>query len=215
MSGGECRWTIYTSTCSAPYGRGWTWGCDEVPWSGFHTYPISSTWRTCSQAACLVPWVRQRYCPLQRELTNHKEHAFLELQAARLEAEWLADTSRRVFDGPSTQPYATPVEKKTMVNAVAAVAHAVPIQTHSPGHSLTHQEATWVCELGTKEAVRWLFLLADAREPRLRLLLNHALQAWEWEGECIQQDPHPSLMMDREELLVEEETQVLPTMRLL
>ena len=54
---------------------------------------------------------------LQRELTKHKEHTFLELEAARLEAERLVDRSRRVFaDGPSSQLHATPVEKKTMVS---------------------------------------------------------------------------------------------------
>ena len=74
---------------------------------------------------------------LQRELTNHKEDTFLELEAARLEAERLADRSSHVFaDGPSTQLYATPVEKKTIVNAVAAVAHSIQVQTHSPGLSL-------------------------------------------------------------------------------
>ena len=75
---------------------------------------------------------------LHRELTNHREHNLLELEAAQLEAERLADMSRHVFsDGPSTQPYATPVEvKTTMVNTVTAVAHAVPVQTHPQGLSL-------------------------------------------------------------------------------
>ena len=69
---------------------------------------------------------------LQRELTNHKHHTFQEVEAAQLEAERLADRSRQAFaDGPSTQPYAAPIEKKTMMSAVGAGAHAVPIQTHS------------------------------------------------------------------------------------
>ena len=73
---------------------------------------------------------------LKQELANRKEQALTELEQARQDAERMASISRPVFaDGLSTQPYATPVEKKT-VQAVAAVAHAVPVQAHSPGLSL-------------------------------------------------------------------------------
>ena len=63
---------------------------------------------------------------LKQELANQQKQAFTELEQARQDA-----ISRPVFaDGLSTQPYATPVEKKT-VQAVAAVAHAVPVRAHS------------------------------------------------------------------------------------
>ena len=65
-----------------------------------------------------------------------QQHTLLELEQARMDAERMANMSRPVFaDGPSTQRFATPVEKE--VNAVAAVAHAVPTQAHSPGLSLS------------------------------------------------------------------------------
>ena len=58
------------------------------------------------------------------------------MEQARQDAERRAQQVRPVFgDGLSAQPYATPVEKKTFP-AVAAVAHAVPVQGHPPALSL-------------------------------------------------------------------------------
>ena len=72
---------------------------------------------------------------LAQELANHKEQTLTELEQARQYAERMADISRPVFaDGVSTQPYATPVEKKTL-HAIVAVAHAVPVPAHSPALS--------------------------------------------------------------------------------
>ena len=60
----------------------------------------------------------------------------IELEQARHDVQRMVDVQQPVFaDSLSTQPYATPVEKKT-VHAIAAVGRAVPVQTHSPGLSL-------------------------------------------------------------------------------
>ena len=73
---------------------------------------------------------------LRQELANNKEHHLQELDQALRDAERRAQQSTPVFAGTSTQPYATPVEKKTLT-AVAAVAHAEPVPAfHSPGLSL-------------------------------------------------------------------------------
>ena len=70
---------------------------------------------------------------LQRALVNHKEQALTELEQAHMDVKRMANVPQPVFaDGPSTQPYATPVQKKT-VNAVAAVAQATPVQVHAAG----------------------------------------------------------------------------------
>ena len=59
-----------------------------------------------------------------------------ELEQACQDAERRAQQVCPVFaDGLSTQPYATPVEKKTF-QSVAAVAHVAPVQGHSPTLSL-------------------------------------------------------------------------------
>ena len=74
--------------------------------------------------------------PLRQELTNNKEYDLQELEQALRDAERRAQQPSPVLaDGLSTQPYATSVEKKTF-QAVAAVAHAVPVQGHSPAVSL-------------------------------------------------------------------------------
>ena len=84
---------------------------------------------------------------LKQELANNKEHYIQELEQAIQDAERRAQQPSPVFaDGPSTQPYATPVEKKTL-HAVAAVAHAAPAPAfHSPGLSLGTScgELQWV-----------------------------------------------------------------------
>ena len=73
---------------------------------------------------------------LRQELTNTKEQHLQELDQALQDAERRAQQITPVFAGTSTQPYATPVEKKTLT-AIAAVAHAEPVPAfHSPGLSL-------------------------------------------------------------------------------
>ena len=73
---------------------------------------------------------------LRQELANNKEHHLQELDQALQDAQRRAQQTTPVFAGASTQPYATPVEKKTRI-AVAAVAHAEPaLVAHSPGLSL-------------------------------------------------------------------------------
>ena len=73
---------------------------------------------------------------LKQELANNRERHLQELDQALQDAERRAQQSQPVFAGTSTQPYATPVGKKTL-NAVAAVAHAEPAPAfHSPGLSL-------------------------------------------------------------------------------
>ena len=70
---------------------------------------------------------------LKRELANNQERRLQELDQALQDAEHRAQQSTPVFAGTSTQPYATPVEKKTL-SAVAAVAHAEAVPAfHSPG----------------------------------------------------------------------------------
>ena len=70
---------------------------------------------------------------LKQELANNQERHLQELDQALQDAECRAQQSTPVFSGTSTQPYATPVEKKTL-NIVAAVAHAEPVPAfHSPG----------------------------------------------------------------------------------
>ena len=73
---------------------------------------------------------------LKQELANNRERHLQEVDQAFQDAERRAQQTTPVFAGTSTQPYATPVEKKTLnaVNAVAAVAHAEPIPAfRSPG----------------------------------------------------------------------------------
>ena len=71
----------------------------------------------------------------KQELANNQER-LQELDQALQDAERRAQQSSPVFAGTSTQPYATPVEKKTLT-AVAAVAHAEAVPAfHSPGLSL-------------------------------------------------------------------------------
>ena len=74
---------------------------------------------------------------LRQELANTKEHHLQELDQALQDAQRRAQQATPpVFAGAPTQPYATPVEKKTHV-AVAAVAHAEAVPAcHSPGLSL-------------------------------------------------------------------------------
>ena len=73
---------------------------------------------------------------LKQELANNQERHLQELDQAFQDAERRAQQSTPVFAGSSTQPYATPVENKTLT-AVAAVAHAEAVPAfHSPGLSL-------------------------------------------------------------------------------
>ena len=73
---------------------------------------------------------------LRQELANNQERRLQELDQPLQDAERRAQQSTPVFAGTSTQPYATPVEKKTLT-AVAAVAHAEAVPAlHSPGLSL-------------------------------------------------------------------------------
>ena len=107
----------------------------------------------------------------------------------------------------STQPYATPIEKKTL-QAVAAVAHAVPIQAHSPGLSLgTSAIIASIWQPGTEEARPWLFLFVDTCVPRHRLShSNKEFPAWNWWGEeGILKDPRPSLYLSLHQRKVQEE----------
>ena len=69
---------------------------------------------------------------LKHELAKQKEQTLTELEQARQDVERMANIARPAFaDGFSAQPYATPIEKKT-IHAVAAVAHAVPDPAHFP-----------------------------------------------------------------------------------
>ena len=73
---------------------------------------------------------------LKQELANNQKRHLQELDQALQDAERRAQQSTPVFAGTSTQPYATPVEEKTL-NAVAAVARAEAVPAfHSPGLSL-------------------------------------------------------------------------------
>ena len=73
---------------------------------------------------------------LRQELANNKERHLQELDQALQDAERRAQQSNPIFAAASTQPYATPVEKKTL-HAVAAVAQAAPAPAfRSPGLSL-------------------------------------------------------------------------------
>ena len=73
---------------------------------------------------------------LRQELANNQERHLQELDQALQDAERRAQQPTPVFAGSSTQPYATPVEKKTLT-VVAAVAHAEPVPAfHSSGLSL-------------------------------------------------------------------------------
>ena len=56
---------------------------------------------------------------LKQELANNREHHLQELDQALQDAERRAQLITPVFAGTSTQPYATPVEKKTL-NAMEA-----------------------------------------------------------------------------------------------
>ena len=73
---------------------------------------------------------------LKQELANNRKHHLQELDQALQDGQRRAQQRTPVFEGNSTQPYATLVEKKTLY-AVAAVAHAEPVPAfHSPGLSL-------------------------------------------------------------------------------
>ena len=73
---------------------------------------------------------------LKHELANNQERHLHELDQALPDAERRAQQSTPMSAGTSTQPYATPVEKKTLTT-VAAVAHAEAVPAfHSPGLSL-------------------------------------------------------------------------------
>ena len=101
---------------------------------------------------------------LTQELANDKERSLLELEQAHQDVEHRAQVARPVFaDVLSTQPYATPVEKKTFQ---AAVAHAVPVQTHSPACSNGASAGNVNLKARSKGS---FFLYADAYEPRHRL----------------------------------------------
>ena len=77
---------------------------------------------------------------LKQELANNHERHLQELHQALQDAERGAQQSTPVFAGASTQPYAAPVEKKTL-RAVAAVAHAEAVPAfHSPDFHLEHQQ---------------------------------------------------------------------------
>ena len=83
-------------------------------------------------------------CPLKKELVNQKEQALTELEQARLDAERVASVPRPVFaDGLSTQPSATPAEKRRYK----------PLQRFQ----------------GKREATPWSSLYADVIAPKLRL----------------------------------------------
>ena len=105
-----------------------------------------ATWRVDSQAARSVPAFQQfdgvfrdkdeDIQSLKQELANNQERHLQELDQALQDAERRAQQSTPVFAGTSTQPYATPVEKKTL-SVVAVVAHAEAIPAfHSLGVSL-------------------------------------------------------------------------------
>ena len=69
---------------------------------------------------------------LRQELANNREHHLQELDQALQDEQRRAQQATPMFAGASTQPYATPVDKKTHV-AVAAVAHAEAVPAyHSP-----------------------------------------------------------------------------------
>ena len=75
---------------------------------------------------------------LKQELANNRERHIQELDQALQDAERRAQQSTPcVFAGSSTQPYATPVEKKTL-NIVATVAHAAPV----PEARMTERKGT-------------------------------------------------------------------------
>ena len=63
---------------------------------------------------------------LRQELANNRERHIQELDPALRDAERRAQQPSPVCAAASTQPYATPVEKKTL-HAVAAVAQAAPV----------------------------------------------------------------------------------------
>ena len=86
----------------------------------------------------------QQYVTQQHEEWTHKQHTqFQQFDGVIKDKDEViqslnrtAQQSTPVFAGTSTQPYATPIEKKTLT-AVAAVAHAEAIPAfHSPGLSL-------------------------------------------------------------------------------
>ena len=75
----------------------------------------------------------QQFVSQQQEEYAHKQHAQFQQFDGVLRDQ---DEASPFFAAASTQPYATPVEKKTL-RAVAAVAQAVPARAfHSPGLSL-------------------------------------------------------------------------------
>ena len=72
---------------------------------------------------------------LRRELANNRGRHLQELDQALQDAERRAQQPSPVYAAASTQPYATPVEKKTL-HAVVAVAQAAPMPAfHTPGLS--------------------------------------------------------------------------------
>ena len=99
---------------------------------------------------------------LEQELANNQERHLQELDQALQDAERRAQQSTPVFAGISTQPYATPVEKKTLT-AVAVVAHAEAVPAfHSPG--LSHGASAGNLNLKSKNkaaAAQWLHQCGD------------------------------------------------------
>ena len=86
----------------------------------------------------------------KQELANNRERHLQELDQALQDAGRRAQQSQPVFAGTSTQPYATPVEKKTL-NAITAVAHAEPAPAfHSPGLSLGASAGNLILKRRTK-----------------------------------------------------------------
>ena len=68
---------------------------------------------------------------LRQELANNRERHLQELDQALQDAERRAQQSTPVFAATPTQPYATPVEKKTL-HAVAAVLMLHPFKLFTP-----------------------------------------------------------------------------------
>ena len=113
---------------------------------------------------------------LTQELTNNKEHSLLELEQDHQDAEPRAQVVRTVFaHGLSTQPHAAPVE-----TFQGAVAHAIPVQAHSPAFSIGASANNVNLRARSEEVVPWLFLCADAPQPRHRLLQLREFRAWDW-----------------------------------
>ena len=95
---------------------------------------------------------------LTQELANNKERRLEELDQALQDAQRRALQAMPVLEGTSTQPYATPADKKTDV-AAAAVAHAEPVPAcRSPGLSLGASAGNMNLKSSKKGAAAlWLF----------------------------------------------------------